>query len=102
MLEGSIPSLWTGWMGQPNGQEHAMNVLGNALVTAGLVTRAEAENATLTLKELKAKRDVVLIAAIAAQGATYNRSKTGTYRAVSDEQAELLALNDAISRRRRR
>jgi len=77
-----------------------MNAFGNAMVAAGLATETQVELSSLNLKQLKARRDAVLRVAIATQGKTYKHAKSGSFRKTSAEQAELLAINAEITKRR--
>lgn len=73
-----------------------MNKLANAFARAGLCTTQDADVAGLSLKQLTALRDKAVVASIAAQGATFKHGTNGKFRSISEEQAELLAINKAI------
>ncbi len=78
-----------------------MNKLANAFAKAGLCTDQDAAVAGLSLKELTALRNETIVASIAAQGKTYKHSPSGSFRPITKEQAELLAINTAIRKARK-
>jgi len=69
------------------------------LVEAGLITQNDAQLSQLSTDQLVKQRDKLVVAALAAQGTSYNRTPTGTFRATINEQRQLSAVNKAIRKR---